>query len=148
MIGSRGAGKSLYPWILGSGVKKMEIWKKESLCLFHMDDLEFEMYMLEEEGDDNPSAVWMKITRLMEDGKAESLEFPVQPENINHLVAGIKQARLIIKDQWSKKEKEEEPEEDDDDDDNTYGKGWNPLTGVPPKTGYSWTNKTKPRKKP
>jgi len=88
------------------GVKEMDIWKKETLCCFHEDDLEFEMYMLDEEGDERTSAIWMRITFFEGDGIGKNLEFPVNPENINHLVAAIKKARMIIKDQWHEKKEE------------------------------------------
>ena len=90
----------------------MEINEKETLLYCRYDDLELEMYQLNET-DEEAGSVWIKISKTINDGKQESLEFPVEPDNINHLVAAVKKARMIIKDQWTKEQEEQEEDEDE-----------------------------------
>ena len=117
MNGSKGAGKTLFPWlnVIGSD-KEMEVWKKEVLCCFYDSEIEseLEIYMISAENDERPSSVWIKITNTIGDGKSEATEFPVKAKFINELVAGIKKARLMINEQWKIKEALEENKETDD----------------------------------
>jgi len=103
------------PWkIFNTGInigeKKMEIWKKEVLCFINDQDhgLELELYHCEEDGDKRPGSLWIKISTELADGKTEALEFPVTKDTINHLVAGIKKARMILKEQWKEEEEHEQ----------------------------------------
>jgi len=108
-----GYGKFYKPQIFSPwSVKKMEINEKETLLYCRYDDLELEMYQLNET-DEEAGSVWIKISKTINDGKQESLEFPVEPDNINHLVAAVKKARMIIKDQWTKEQEEQEEDEDE-----------------------------------